>query len=501
MRTNINIINKNFSCGYVIDYDRDRSVTKRSDAIYQSLTNGSIVLSMDEAPIIKHNGQWVVLDENCWMGCGQESCRVSKLILYFPQFSVDVYNPGVIYNLNAETWINGKQIILGSWLIRRSDALAASSVQKYMNREYYECVELDIVDPYSLIYSDDWKDFRKTICGEIYDEDERTLNNTGSVIYFSLHPVELSDEGALIDCGDWVGGQNSINISKDNSGDYLTLHISSNTKEDLCGAMPSINCNVKFNSIYGDDLSEYLKETYNLDVYGIQYGIAIGNENDLYFVGESEIFQHDHPLSYSFTKDYILSNDNFKDWTGWQTGINIVCSLNVLSEDGESIVYLLSNPLPLTQDLYKYFVNGDWNVGGKPIYNINLNLIDMKVYNINAVNKIEQNVIQMSRTDSSDNKKNIIQPVFFRVTDSQNLIIHPAVIETISINLDAYKSKVKSFKLKIEDATFVEIGRVASGVLFKVIGNKLAKATTSGNYYILNENGEMVTTGKYKYSM
>ena len=115
----------------------------------------------------------------------------------------------------------------------------------------------------------------------------------------------------------------------------------------------------------------------------------------------------------------------------------------------------------------------------------------MKVYNINAVNKIEQNVIQMSRTDSSDNKKNIIQPVFFRVTDSQNLIIHPAVVETISINLDAYKSKVKSFKLKIEDATFVEIGRVASGVLFKVIGNKLAKATTSGNYYILNETGEI----------
>ena len=107
----------------------------------------------------------------------------------------------------------------------------------------------------------------------------------------------------------------------------------------------------------------------------------------------------------------------------------------------------------------------------------------------------------MTRSDNVDAKSNIIQPVFFRASESQNIIMHPNVIETISINLDAYKSKVKSFKLKIEDATFVELGRVSAGVLFRIIGTKLSKSSNSGNYYILDENGELVTVGKYKYSV
>ena len=38
-----------------------------------------------------------------------------------------------------------------------------------------------------------------------------------------------------------------------------------------------------------------------------------------------------------------------------------------------------------------------------------------------------------------------------------------------------------------------------NGILFKVIGNNLPNKKTEGTYYILNQNSEMVTFGKYKY--
>jgi hypothetical protein len=42
---------------------------------------------------------------------------------------------------------------------------------------------------------------------------------------------------------------------------------------------------------------------------------------------------------------------------------------------------------------------------------------------------------------------------------------------------------------------FYEIGRINSGIIFKVIGTNLP--AIDGIYYILNGEGELVTTGKY----
>ena len=121
----------------------------------------------------------------------------------------------------------------------------------------------------------------------------------------------------------------------------------------------------------------------------------------------------------------------------------------------------------------------------------------MNNYTINAVNKVQQNIIQMERPD--DYKANIIKPIFFRARELGGLVIHPAVTEQISINLDQYKSKVSRFMLKVEDTTFVEFGRTASGVVFKIVGVNLPNKKTSGLYYILDQDGELVTTGQYIY--
>ena len=98
------------------------------------------------------------------------------------------------------------------------------------------------------------------------------------------------------------------------------------------------------------------------------------------------------------------------------------------------------------------------------------------------------------KINSSNNS--IIMPVFFRVRDLGNLEVHNEVTENVSINLDTYKNKVKYFILRIGDYSSQEIGRNNTGVIFQIIGPKIGNKS-SGLYYILNENGEVVTTGNY----
>jgi hypothetical protein len=194
-----------------------------------------------------------------------------------------------------------------------------------------------------------------------------------------------------------------------------------------------------------------------------------------------------------------LSTGNFTNGEGYIEGLYIVGSVDILDPDGESLLYLLSNKIPFTKELFRYFVGSEFVVNGYVINSVNLQDIDMNIYNINAVNKIEQNIVQLNH--QNDSKSNILQPIFFRAIESRDIIIHPAVTETISLNLDIYKSKVNTFKIRLENVDFIEVGRVSNGVLFKIIGNKLPNTTTSGLYYILNEDGELITTGKYNYEM
>lgn len=493
MRTSINIKNKDHSCTYLIDYIRGG---EKSGDLFQIESSDAVILNDTILQKARIQNRWVDLS-SVQKNTFNMEYKTSQVIVYFPKFSVDTYNPKTLYSFNAETWIHGKHIILGSWIINRLDALASDKLVKFNGEEYDECIKLEIIDPFSLIYEDSWSNFREFVCGENY-EGGYTLNNTGSVLYFSLIPVEEVN-GEMIITGDWIGGQNSINISNEDTDDYLNLKITTNIDRDLCEREPSINLNLGFNSDYNGDLRMYMKETYNVDDYLLKYSLVIGTEEDIYYVGESNIIHSRNQTSFSFSKTNIREDGNFSSWEGWVPGINLVGSLDILSLDGESIMYILSQPLPLTQNLYKFFVGDDWIVAGKPVRGVNLNLVDMNVYNINAVNKIEQNVVQVNHAGDFNNRTNIIQPVFFRSVDSANIVVQPAVTETIAINLDAYKSKVKSFKLRIEDVTFIEIGRVASGVLFKIVGNKLPRINQSGRYYILNETGELVTSGDYKY--
>lgn len=498
--TNVNIFDGEDYFKYILEYSRAENQVEVNVEYVDGLQLcdmqiDDVLFLHDDIKYVKHKNHWHKVDEyNKQKDYVPYACDGATLRLYFPTFSVDTYHKGHKYAITASTWICGKHIILGSYIVSRHEALACPKMRGYFNEQYFEYIDLDIIDPLSLMYSDDWSEWRKKICGE--SNDLELINSVGSVLHVTLHPVEESED-EYIELDGYIGGQNSINLTTDEK-DYLTLEISSNTNSPLHdNERPAIDFNLKFNRYYEGSLEEYLLETYGVKNFKVKYELVIADEDNIYVMLNSQ--ELDPTISYKFTKDEISSN-NFYNRDGWKEGINIAGSVDILDADGNSILYLLSNKIPFSEELLKYYINTDFtDRHNYVINNINLNDVDMNIFNINAVNKTENKIIKIDRGDN--NKANIYQTKFYRVTDSARIVIRPEINENICINLDMYKHLVDSFVIQIEGVKFVEIGRLKSGVVFKVFGCRLPKKITSGTYYILNQDHDLVTSGKYIYEV
>jgi hypothetical protein len=190
--------------------------------------------------------------------------------------------------------------------------------------------------------------------------------------------------------------------------------------------------------------------------------------------------------SHVFTKDDI----SLTGWDEFQDGMFLRSSANIIGDDGEVVMTLMSRDIAVTQEEYSKIICKD-------IDYINIDEIYMNIYNINAVNKIKKEVLSVNRPD--DYNTNIIKPIFVRTMPAEHIVVHPGVVENISINLDSYKNYTKMFYIRIEGVDFVETSRTIYGVVFNINGSKLPQEQQSGIYYILDENREMVTTGSYVY--
>lgn len=633
--------------------------------------------------------------------------NISTIRIYFPRFAVETYERGVKYALGISTWIHGAEVVMGQYLIDRNDAIAAENVKRFANEEYYEYIEVQIIDPWYLTYSDDWRLFRQAVCGEEYDESGYEYNTTGSVLNISLHPVsktnidkhylENHEVDVYTEMDDYHGGQNAINLA-DESSDYLDFRIGDNHNiTNYYESRMLIGTELSFNKSYKQDddgLRDYLHETYRIGEYELIMEIVVQDNENVYSYMRKQV---ESPWQEFDVKELCDENGNyplqFDSWKGFKEGMFLNIILNIIdSSNPETSIYLKSNQIALTYDLFRYLVtdhanfvvdklepkvyledneitidgtvinygdvivNGDnalvfldntrinindntitygnisirksdgvLLINGHPqnfseydvnnivsygkltltritmkddictvtfeyvtplktttltisdysirwgnlfveighIYNeeteettyniakaeigenvfyfntnknyttfgglvisivdgvltwggtirtphndiirinkvgldkIYLEAVDMKVYNINAVNKIQQNIIKMDRPD--DYKANIIKPIFFRTHELGKLIVHPEVIEQVCINLDQYKSKVDSFVLKIEGVVFTEYARNNAGIIFRIVGPSLPGKMSPGTYYILNQDSELVTTGQYIY--
>jgi len=477
MYTNINIVDRNHTYNYIVEYEKSHTLNSSDFKTLECKSIGDKFFFVE-------NGELILLDQgNYWEYSSKfvkelinvipQNFKKSKISLYFPQFSLDTYNDNIIYILTVKLWLNDKEIILHSSHFNRINALACDKVKNFISQKYYEKIDFDIIDPYELIYSEDWKDWRKNICGQEYC--------SSSSIYFSLHPVMMND-GYFLKLNGSHGGQTSLPITKNNN-DFLRLNINSNTNKSLIQKEPSIDCQIIFNQNY-KNLQEYLRVNLGIKEFQIRYELIIGNKAMVY-----------HQIESDFTKKelYSFQKTRFKniEWTKFiNNGSFIICSFNIIDENENDILYGISNKLIINEDLIKYFIYDDFEIN-----NIKLNELDMNLYNINVVNKIDNQIIQLSNKE--DSKNNLIQPTFFKVVDLSNITIYPNVTQTICINLDIYKSKVSSFILQLDGINFPEIGRTQYGVLFKIQGSKLSNNITSGQYYILDQNLELVTAGKY----
>lgn len=501
MRNNINIIGNSQTFTYMLEYENGIIGTMSHSTSYYTKQN-IVWLMQNNVKYYKEGNEW---HNNSALSKSYdyipEMYDHSNIRLYFPLHSIDTYINNCSYVLTANTWINGHKVDLGCKIFKHSDTLCnACGVIKNGNNEYYEYIDLEIIDPYELIYSDNWADFRKNICNE--PDKTNMLNNNGSLLYITLYIVDNHNDKYIIN-NEVIGGSNFFNITHSNN-DYLTINIETDLQNRGWKFTTTINSQYK-------TLLEYLNETYGLKHISndnISYELVIKNNNTLILGPKVKFNDLNQVITINDIRSKVDSNGNkipiermgmadfFKSWDNFSEEWKLVGCLIIddPTYPDENIINILSNEIPISQEIFKYFV-GDVNTQIMQI----IDPADMEIINYTLVNKIENKVVHIERP--SDTKSNIIQPVFFRVKETEFLTIHPAVTENICINLDDYKSKVEKFILQIEGCEFTQIGSNNFGIIFKVHGKNLPNKTTSGLYYILNENNELVTSGKYKYVM
>lgn len=397
--------------------------------------------------------------------------------LYFPRYSVNLFERNIYYVLSLNTWINGVPIYLGTFLIDRKNSLAPNTgTKKFLNDEYYEYVSIETVNPFDIIYSDDWKNFRKYYCGEL-EINGLQKNNSVSNINVTLSAVKKVDN-IWIKLDNYDSTQSVLVLNKGEDNDFSGI-LTFNTED----GNPKFICETKFNNLYNGDLQTYLEETYQVivdETFKMKYCFVIGDKNNPYKYKE---YEFDTPVNkYTFSlEDFVFSS-----WNDYFEGLFANCYI-IFQKDNEDIIVLITNKVYITQEIFKYLFNEE-------IRKIDLESVnDMNTNSFNVVNVIENKIVTLERPN--EYKSNIVKPIFVKVQDADSIRIHKSVTENICINLDAYKNKVDSFVLKIGDTNFYEIGRINSGIIFKVIGTNVQ--LDNGIYYILNNDGELVTTGKF----
>lgn len=451
-----------------------------------SYSNGYFYPKYQDVHIERNVNNWEIVQNNNGYDNLPETTSVSKVTLFIPDYSVNTYIPNIEYIFSVGLKIENQYVSLFEKIINPLDLLPVSRKMRVNGENYYQQYEVECINPYSLVYSDEWKSFREEVCGELDG-----TNISEQYICISLHPIYFSQDSDNLyykheECN---GSFNMISIA---TNEYLKLKLTNNTDKFLENNVPHFKAEISFNKEYNGDLSDYLRETYGITEYEINWELVIADENNIY----KNINSNTGPTTQFIFEKYISDKTTyeynelcFENSDGWKEGIHIVASASINYGDGE--INLISEKSPFTLQLLEFFTQS------KYIPCINLQELNMNVYNINTINEIA--TTEVKTISPNESKTGIITPVFYRAHETNDIIIHPEVNEIISINLDSYKYKVDRFILRIEGVNYNEYGRVSSGVLFKVNGGSLPGNVIDGTYYILDYESNLVTTGKYKY--
>lgn len=126
---------------------------------------------------------------------------------------------------------------------------------------------------------------------------------------------------------------------------------------------------------------------------------------------------------------------------------------------------------------------------------------EMDLNKCNFIDKINCTVNIINREDKNNvpkvynNPRIIYKPIFFKTTPVQNIEIKRGFSQNIGINLDAFMTKVETFKITIENNEFIEQGRNDVFVIFNI--NAKIISNINGEYHLSNQDDEYITSGKY----
>ena len=415
-----------------------------------------------------------------------------ELTLKFPLHSIETYTD-TDYVLKISTWVSNTEIVLGSYLIDKNMRLAQKP-EMMIEERYYEFVKFRIPDPWSIIYGDEWQQWRHMICGEPEVEhlDPETgtsgefhfLNNTVSSLIVSIYPV-VKNEGMYHGTSDSNIGSTAVTLAKDNGFMTPVLRFKNNSSD--------LEIELEYNEIYSN-LEEYFLETYYIDIQNliIKYILTVQDADDIYNMIESEEIPSETPTEDAhrrYVQECPRNLLEISDWSEFWAGQFLRGLIEIW--DGDNLILsVTTNDIVLTPDVYRYLIQSD-------IDGIELNSVRMYNYNLYVANKINKKVVQVDTPNESKTK--IMKPVFFQANKLDNTVIYPETTSNVCINLNSYKSKVDFFYLKIEGVSFPEIGRTHQGVIFKIQGNLLPRAVEEGKMYVLDQDKELVVSGSFKY--
>lgn len=479
---NIGYHDKVLHYGVSIDQSTDMSKHILSGIRWYRYGDTIYILYPEDDCLIRDVNEWIVCkaSNTSHIPTTTNSCHVS---LHLPEWSLAIYERNVKYILTLSVFINGVRVVICSKLLRHTDSIASSPFI-YKSVSYLEELYTDIINPYDILYSDDWSSFRSQVChpGDTSVLDD--INSDGSMICTELSPVTLNNDDEYRVMSECIEGLTYIPLE---SVDSTSLRVSCSPQ---LSSTPGISVNISFNDVYGEDIITYFSEVYHehIEEDTLRYELVVKDNDSIYkyIYRDAPIISNPQYTSHTFSKSEL----GFQDWSSFKTGLFLVGSISII-RDGNTIFSSISNELPLTNEIYKYLISTDVDY-------INLNYVHMQNYQVDVVNKIEKKVFSISKPD--EYKSNILKPVFIHSYTTHDLIIHPAVTENISIELGAYSSSVKTFYLSIEGVEFVEYGRSSTGVVFRITGSTLPNKRDRGLFYILNEDRELVTTGNYTYA-
>ena len=213
----------------------------------------------------------------------------------------------------------------------------------------------------------------------------------------------------------------------------------------------------------------------------------------------------------------------FTDWSQWP-GVTFLRCTFVDKYIGKKIY---GNVCTLTKEQFKFLINNDAKnvkaaTTGTSIISAELpeyypgdilkeeNVMDKSRFNF--LNNIRVNVIAPTSAPSTaitagttsaarQGAKIIYKPVFYKVHDVNSIKLRQGITQNVGVNLMDWMTKVETFKIVMNTVTLVEYARNDNYVIFNINTDKILFATDtntySGEYHVLNQDDEYITSGKW----